>query len=537
MADSDRTNRAARLSSADVADIGTELDRVFSRDATNTDIAVLDGAGCALRVQYGSLVAEDGIGRHRRIRRWTRAMPPSRVVVLSDSGFLALDALSWCEHVGTKVLGIDPHSGRVRYESTASSSKRDRRLVRAQAVAGMADDHPIGLAIVQRLLRSKLAGESHLARGTLEIPETADTIDALAHALDDVTSIDQARQLEASAAAAYFAGWVNHPATQPRFADRDRDRIPSHWLRFDGRRSVLGAGNSNRRAERPVNGILNFLFAVAKAECVLACRIVGLDPDLGLLHLDSAGRPSMALDICEPLRPRIEAFVLELVAQRVFRRVDFLEAPDGAIRLGIGLRHELVATLPRWATLVAPHAEAVARALTELVATDYRTSAPLTGTRRRQATARIKARKAAAGAARLQNATRTPKPQQDPLPLAPTCVQCGGQLSRDRHQRCPSCWATQPGQDEPTRRKRGRAIAASRAELERWKSEHPDARTDPDTFRREILPTLQRVKLADIMRATGMAKSSASMVRSGVRVPALRHWDALAARGDRKDNS
>ena len=79
-----------------------------------------------------------------------------------------------------------------------------------------------------------------------------------------------------------------------------------------------------------------------------------------------------------------------------------------------------------------------------------------------------------------------------------------------------------------TRRKRGRAISATRAELERWKSEHPDARTDPEAFRQEIRPGLQGVKLGDIMRATGMAKSSASRFRSGVRVPALRHWEVLA---------
>jgi hypothetical protein len=127
------------------------------------------------------------------------------------------------------------------------------------------------------------------------------------------------------------------------------------------------------------------------------------------------------------------------------------------------------------------------------------------------------------------NPPRRQRPADDTptLPFA-TCVSCGAAVERKRHLRCPTCWATQPGQEEATRRKRGRAIAASRAELERWKSEHPDARTDPEAFRREILPGLQQVKLTEIMRATGMAKSSASMVRSGMRVPALRHWRALA---------
>jgi len=253
-----------------------------------------------------------------------------------------------------------------------------------------------------------------------------------------------------------------------------------------------------------------------------------MDVDMGLLHLDSAGRPSMALDVMEPARPQVEAFVLELASQRVFRKVDFAEGSDGAVRLGVALRTDLAATLPRWAKAVAPHAEAVAHALAELVATDYRTTAPITGTKRKAATARVRARKAASGAARIQLAKRATTKPQAPLPLTPICVQCGGPLARASHQRCPNCWATQPGQDLPTRRKRGRAIAASRAELERWKSKHPDTQTDPDAVRREILPGLQTVKLAEIMLATGMAKSSASMARSGARVPALRHWEALA---------
>jgi hypothetical protein len=35
------------------------------------------------------------------------------------------------------------------------------------------------------------------------------------------------------------------------------------------------------------------------------------------------------------------------------------------------------------------------------------------------------------------------------------------------------------------------------------------------------------VKLADIMAATGLSKTSASMVRAGRTVPHVRHWPAL----------
>jgi hypothetical protein len=276
MAGNDRTKHSTeadvrrRPSPEHVQETLAELARVFARDATNSEVAVLDGAGCALRVRYGSLVAEDGLGRHRRMRRWTRALPPKRIVILSDSGFVALDALAWCEAVGIEVFGINPHDGRLRYETTGTSGKRDRRLVRAQAAVGLSDDHPTGVAIVCDLLRSKLAGQATLARDTLELAETAETIDALADAIVDVSSIEEARQLEASAASAYFAGWTDHPATRLRFADRDNGRVPEHWRRYDGRRSILGARNSNRRAERPLNAMLNYLYACLRAEAVLA---------------------------------------------------------------------------------------------------------------------------------------------------------------------------------------------------------------------------------------------------------------------------
>jgi CRISPR-associated endonuclease Cas1 len=527
MARTDGTNQPAPLSRADVDATVDELARVHARDATNDQIVVLDGAGCALRVRYGSLVAEDGIGRQRRTRRFSRAAPPERVVVLATSGFLGLDALAWCDAVGTPVVGIDPHDGEVRY-MTATNSKRDQRLLRAQAAAGMTDEHPTGVAIVRRLLQAKLVGDARVMRDVLGLPSTAQTIEDLAAALDDATTIERARQLEASAASAFYAGWVDHLATRPRFAERDVARVPEHWLRYDGRRSVLGARSSNRRAERPLNAVINYTTALAKAEAVLALRVVGLSPDLGLLHLDAAGRPSMALDVLEPVRPHISEYVLDLFAQRTWRKAEFVEGPDGAVRLGVALRQELASSVPMWTRLVAPHVEAVAHALGKLVATDYQPTAPITGERRKAGQARVKARKATAAAARLQLAARA-APVQPMLPLTATCVECGGPLERDRHQRCPRCWATQPGQDGATRRHRGRAISASRAELERWRADHPGASSDPETFRRNIFPGLAHVRLTEIMTACGVAKSTASAIRAGARVPQLRHWEALAS--------
>ncbi len=67
------------------------------------------------------------------------------------------------------------------------------------------------------------------------------------------------------------------------------------------------------------------MFALLEAEAVLACAAVGLDPALGVVHSDTKGRQSMALDLLEPVRPKAEGFVLDMLASRTFRKAEFSE--------------------------------------------------------------------------------------------------------------------------------------------------------------------------------------------------------------------
>jgi CRISPR/Cas system-associated endonuclease Cas1 len=102
-----------------------------------------------------------------------------------------------------------------------------------------------------------------------------------------------------------------------------------------------------------------YLVALVRVAAIRACRLLGLLAELGLIHLDMSGRPGLALDLAEPVRPTIEAYTLDLLARRTFRRHDFHKEPAGEVRLSIELRHELAATLSRWEAEVAPHAEFV----------------------------------------------------------------------------------------------------------------------------------------------------------------------------------
>src|SRR5262249_12581700 len=161
---------------------------------------------------------------------------------------------------------------------------------------------------------------------------------------------------EASAAAAYFDAWCRNIATTLRYAKADMARVPAHWPIFEGRRSLLTKGVSPKKAERPLNAVLNLCYRLAGIEARLAALAVGLDPGRGLVHADAARGDGLAWDLLEPVRPAVERFVLDLVAERTWRRADFVERSDGSIRLAPALVQELAATMPAWAHAVAPHA-------------------------------------------------------------------------------------------------------------------------------------------------------------------------------------
>jgi CRISPR associated protein Cas1 len=122
--------------------------------------------------------------------------------------------------------------------------------------------------------------------------------------------------------------------------------------------------------------------------------VVGLDPGLGIVHLDTKGRQSMALDLIEPVRPQVDAFVLDLMERRAFRKAEFTETSDRHCRLKAPLTHDLAETLPEWARAVAPVAERVVHALGEAMAGKYMAATPLTKTRHRQAQVIVKSRRA-----------------------------------------------------------------------------------------------------------------------------------------------
>jgi CRISPR/Cas system-associated endonuclease Cas1 len=167
---------------------------------------------------------------------------------------------------------------------------------------------------------------------------------------------------------------------------RDR-RSPTSPQSLDSpnpRQSPL-AVRTPRKAVDPVNAILNYAYSLGEVECVHACHLLGLDPELGILHADRIRRDSMALDLIEPLRPVIDTAVLDLLAARHFRKIDFIAARDGTCRLSETITHPLAEHLPAWGVAVAPITEAVAHSLTANANCAVIERTPLTQRRRHDA--------------------------------------------------------------------------------------------------------------------------------------------------------
>jgi CRISP-associated protein Cas1 len=168
-------------------------------------------------------------------------------------------------------------------------------------------------SVLQRALRDHggdLARDRHEA--------LAEVIERMARILRRVAfkeaSIDGLRGAEGEAAAAYFSVF------------NDMIRSPDDGISFKGR--------TRRPPLDPVNALLSFLYTLLVHDCRAALEGVGLDPAVGFLHRDRPGRPSLALDLMEELRPVLaDRLALSLFNRRQLRASDFETRDGGAIML------------------------------------------------------------------------------------------------------------------------------------------------------------------------------------------------------------
>lgn len=103
----------------------------------------------------------------------------------------------------------------------------------------------------------------------------------------------------------------------------------------------------NNRNRRPptdrMNALLSFLYTMLAHEVSAALESVGLDPQVGFLHRDRPGRPSLALDVMEELRPHFaDRLAVTLVNRRQITAKGFFTKENGAVIMDDDTRKNLL---------------------------------------------------------------------------------------------------------------------------------------------------------------------------------------------------
>ena len=198
--------------------------------------------------------------------------------------------------------GFGHGDGALRAAQHAAASDRSRRLAFARSWV------TAKIRNARTLLRRN--GQGAAARTTVR------DLAGLADRADRAADLDKLRGFEGAAAAAYFKTF---PAMLRRRAS---------WAAAQYR------GRNRRPPEDPVNAALSFAYAVQTRSWSVALTAAGLDVFTGFLHDFRHGRPSLALDLLEPMRPRIAESAVLRVLNSGRLKEDHVEQEGQAVLLG-----------------------------------------------------------------------------------------------------------------------------------------------------------------------------------------------------------
>jgi CRISPR-associated protein Cas1 len=198
-----------------------------------------------------------------------------------------------------------------------------RRAESLEASAGVA-----GPIVAAKIANAR----TMLLRAARELPPS-DSRNALREAASELRrllllagserDLDRLRGLEGGAARAYFGVFGELLRQQKEeFAFRERSRRPP----LD-----------------PINALLSFVYTLLVHDCRSALEGVGLDPAVGFLHRDRPGRPSLALDLMEELRPVIaDRVVVSLINLKQVSGRGFVKGETGAVEMDDETRKEVL---------------------------------------------------------------------------------------------------------------------------------------------------------------------------------------------------
>jgi CRISPR-associated endonuclease Cas1 len=316
-------------------------------------VLVIEGYNARIFVERGHLVTRDGFpneGEIREIRFPRGRSRVERIVVRAPGGTISMEAINWCSHMGIAISFVDSDSRFLN--CMLPDAPHDGPVKGAQAVSAVTDD---ALQLARYLLAKKMDAQIYamerdfppLGIGTASRNSASTAkVHACEAALEGTTTLVEFLALEGRAAQIYWDLLVETPLPWRPWA---LSRIPAHWAAISARTN--GKRERVRDATDPFDAVLNYAYTLLEVETRIACGAVGLDPDLGLIHVDDRLRESFIYDLLEPLRSKADLWALELLRKQTMRPELFHELRDGIVRLDPDLAGLLAKSLmPRFRT-------------------------------------------------------------------------------------------------------------------------------------------------------------------------------------------
>lgn len=194
------------------------------------------------------------------------------------------------------------------------------------------DDEIVSVRLSRRFVAAKIINSrAVLHRALRDHSENVDnnlrdTLVALGRMparLERAKDVNTVRGIEGEAAHLYFSSFNNLVLNQ---------------------KDAFSLYNRNRRPPTDrMNALISFLYTLLTNEVVAALESVGLDPQVGFLHRDRPGRPSLALDIMEEMRPHFaDRLAVTLINRNQITADGFNVKENGAIIMGDDTRKEVL---------------------------------------------------------------------------------------------------------------------------------------------------------------------------------------------------
>lgn len=191
------------------------------------------------------------------------------------------------------------------------------------ASAAIARSAVLGKIANSRTVIDRAIRDHALLVDVAELRAASDYLKITLKSIQEGETVERLRGLEGNAASRYFKVFGQLILHQREaFAFETRTRRPP---------------------EDNMNALLSFLYTLLTYEVASALETVGLDPYVGFLHADRPGRPSLALDMIEELRPVLaDRLALSLVNRKQIHGKGFTQKESGGVLMDDETRKEVL---------------------------------------------------------------------------------------------------------------------------------------------------------------------------------------------------